>query len=454
MKVLLINPPDTASKYKFIGLVAPPLGIAYIAAVLEENGIDVKIIDSSAIEMSWEELEKEIPKYSPDIIAVTAVTPTIDQALRTARIAKKTFPGAYVVMGGYHPTFTYNELLKNDFVDIVVCGEGEYTMLELAEAIESGSDLRKVKGIATREFKTPPRPIIQDLDEIPFPARHLLPMDRYKILNSKLPVGTLISGRGCPFKCSFCASSALHGQKLRLRSAENIVDEMEHLINDHDADMIAFMDDTFTVNKKRVEEICSDMKKRNLDLYWGCTARVDTLSRNILEKMKDAGCITLFVGVESADQQCLDDLNKQTTIERIRKTFELTKELDIRTIASAVLGMPGDNKQNIKNTINFVKSLNPSYAVFSLATPYPGTRFYMKAREENLIKITDWSKYSLMNPVLETVDCSLDELKNLQRKAFREFYLRPSYILRQSWMDGGILLKTIFAMLKDVRRSK
>lgn len=454
MKVLLINPPDTASKYKFIGLVTPPLGIAYIAAVLEENGVNVKIIDGSALEMSWEELEKEISKYSPDIIAVTAVTPTIDQALRTARIAKKTCNDAYVVMGGYHPTFTYTELLKNDFVDIVVCGEGEYTMLELAEAIESGKDLRKVKGIATKDFKTPPRPIIEDLDEIPFPARHLLPMDKYKILNSKLPVGTLISGRGCPFKCSFCASAALHGPKLRLRSAENIVDEMEHLMADHNADMIAFMDDTFTVNKKRVEEICSDMKKRSLDVYWGCTARVDTLSRNILEKMKDAGCITLFVGVESADQQRLDDLNKQTTVERIRKTFELTRELDVRTVASAVLGMPGDNRQSIKNTINFVKSLNPSYAIFSLATPYPGTRFYMKAREENLIKITDWSKYSLMNPVLETVDCSLDELKNLQRKAFREFYLRPGYILRQSWMDGGILLKTIFAMLKDVRRSK
>jgi radical SAM superfamily enzyme YgiQ (UPF0313 family) len=241
---------------------------------------------------------------------------------------------------------------------------------------------------------------------------------------------------------------------LRLRSAENIVDEMEHLINDHDADMIAFMDDTFTVNKRRVEEICTKMKERNLDVYWGCTARVDTLSRDILEKMKDAGCITLFVGVESADQQQLNNLNKQTTIERIKKTFELTRELDVRTIASAALGMPGDTRQSIRNTIDFVKKLDPSYAIFSLATPYPGTRFYMKAKEENLIKINDWSKYSLMTPVLETMDCSLEELRKLQRKAFREFYLRPGYILRQTRMDGGIILKTIFAMLKDVSRPK
>ena len=284
MKVLLINPPDTASKYKFIGLVAPPLGIGYIAAVLEENDIEVKIIDGSALEMSWEELEKEIYTYSPNIIGITALTPTINQALKTARIAKNTCNDALVVLGGYHPTFTYNELLKNDFVDIVAFGEGEYTMLELAKAVENETDLREVKGIATKEFVTPSRPIIEDLDELPFPARHLLPMDKYKILNMKLTTGTLISGRGCPHKCSFCSSAAMHGHKLRMRSSENIVDEMEHLLNVHDAEMMAFMDDTFTMNRKRVEEVCAEIKERDLDFYWGCTARADTLNKNLLRK--------------------------------------------------------------------------------------------------------------------------------------------------------------------------
>ena len=452
MKVLLINPPDTASKYKFIGLIAPPLGIGYIAAVLEENNIDVKIIDGSAIEMSWEDLEKEIQKYSPDIIGITAVTPTINQALKTAKIAKSTCTDALVVLGGYHPTFTSEELLKNDFVDIIVLGEGEYTMLELTSAFENGTDLREVKGIATREFVTPPRPIIEDLDELPFPARHLLPMDNYKILNMKLTTGTLISGRGCPHRCSFCSSSAMHGHKLRMRSANNIVDEMEHLLGAHDAEMIAFMDDTFTMNRKRVEEVCSEIKERDLDFYWGCTARADTISRNLLEQMKDSGCITLFLGVESADQQHLDNLNKNVTVDRIKKAFELTQELKVRTLASAVLGMPGDTRQSIENTIGFVKSLNPSYAIFSLATPYPGTDFYIKASKQNLIKVNDWSKYTLLSPVLETVDCSLEELKSLQKKAFRDFYLRPSYIIRQAWMDGFVLIKTVGAMIKDVGR--
>ena len=450
MKVLMINPPYNSSKYKFIGLVAPPLGIAYIAAMLEKNGITVKILDAPALEIGHEAVKNEIQKYSPDIVAVTSVTPTIESALKTAKISKEACPNAVTVLGGYHPTFTYQEVLKNDFVDIVICGEGELTMVELVDSLENEKNLREVKGIATKDFKTLPRGIIKDLDSIPFPARHLLPMDEYKILNMKLTTGTIVSGRGCPYKCSFCASSAMHGQKLRLRSAENVVDEMEYLVNDHNIEMVAFMDDTFTLNNKRVYEICETIKDRGLDNYWGCTARVDTISEDLLKTMKDAGCITMFLGVESADQQFLNQINKNTNINRIKKTFQLTKDYGMRTIASVVLGMPGDTKRSITTTIKFVKTLDPSYAVFSLATPYPGTDFYLNAVSENLIKINDWSKYTLLSPVLETVDCSLDELKKLQKKAFKEFYLRPSYIARRTWDDGPIILKTIASIVKGM----
>ena len=450
MKVLLINPPYFNSKYKFIGLVAPPLGIAYMAAVLEQNDIAVEIIDAAALEMSWETLESEIKRVSPQLVAVTALTPTIDKALQTAELAKKTCPQATVVMGGYHPTFNYQEMLEKDYVDLVVMGEGEYTMLELVQTLEEGGDLKNVKGIAYQDVVTPPRPLIEDLDELPFPARHLLPMDHYKILNMKLHTATLISGRGCPMQCSFCASAALHGNKLRMRSAQNVVDEMEHLIKDHDAGMIDFMDDTFTLKPSRVAEICDEIIKRDLDTYWGCTARADTLSDELLQKLSDSGCITLFLGVESADQQQLDRVNKQITIDKIRQAFKLSRENDIRTIASVVLGMPGDTKESIERTIKFVRELNPSYALFSLATPYPGTRFYQEAVQDNLIKVKDWSKYTLLSPVLETVDCSLDELKKMQKKAFRQFYLRPVYLMKQVRMDGPILLKTVAAMIKEV----
>jgi radical SAM superfamily enzyme YgiQ (UPF0313 family) len=450
MKVLLINPPYFNSKYKFIGLVAPPLGLAYIAAVLEENSIDVMIIDAAALEMSWETLESEIRRISPQLVAITALTPTISNALKTAELTKKTCPQAIVVMGGYHPTFNNREILGKAYVDIVVMGEGEYTFLDLVKTLSEGGDLKKVRGIAYDNLVTSARPLICDLDEIPFPARHLLPMDHYKILNMKLHTTTMISGRGCPMQCSFCSSAAMHGNKLRIRSPENVVDEMEHLIEDHEAGMIAFMDDTFTLKPSRVSEICDEIKKRDINVYWGCTTRADTLSRKLLHKMSDSGCITMFLGVESADQQQLDRVNKQMTVDKIRRAFTIARENDIRTIASVVLGMPGDTRKSIERTIKFVIELKPSYALFSLATPYPGTKFYQEAVHNNLIKVKDWSKYTLLSPVLETVDCSMDELKKLQKKAFRQFYLRPVYLMKQVRMDGPILLKTVAAMIKEI----
>lgn len=450
MKVTFINPPQTSSKYKFIGVVAPPLGIAYMAAVLEKNGINVSIIDASALEMTWEDLEAELQIASPDVVAITALTPTIGQALKSAQITRKTCSDAVIVMGGYHPTFNYQEVLENDSVDVVVRGEGEYTMLDLVKTLENGGDLEEVKGIAFKDTVTPVRPPITDLDSLPFPARHLLPMDHYKLFNMKTSMSTMITTRGCPMQCSFCASAALHGSKLRLRSPKNVVDEMEHLVKEHNVKTIAFMDDTFTLRRKRVLEICEEIRKRDLDVLWGCTARVDTLSEDVIRKMREAGCIAMFMGVESADQQVLDEVNKNTSIARIRSAFELSKKEKMRTIASVVLGMPGDTKESIKRTVKFVKELNPSYAVFSLATPYPGTRFYQQTLEKNLIKVKDWSKYTLISPILETMECSLEELKKMQNTAFRKFYLRPGYIFRQVQMDGPMLLKTIAAVIREM----
>lgn len=448
MEITFINPPQTDSKYKFMGVVAPPLGISYMAAVLENHDFDVKILDASALDMTWKDLENSIRKISPDIIAITALTPTINQAMKTAEIAKNTCPQSIIVMGGYHPTFNYERILETGLVDVVIRGEGEYTMLELAETLNKGGDISIVKGIAFDKTVTPTRPYIKDLDSLPFPARHLLPMDHYKLFNMDTKMATIVSSRGCPMQCSFCASASLHGSKMRLRSVTNVVDEMEHLVNEHNVETIAFMDDTFTLNKRRVEEICNEIKKRELKVFWGCTARVDSLSRDILRKMRESGCIAIFMGVESADQQILDDINKKTDLNKIVNAFHISRKEKIRTIASVVLGMPGDTKNSIQNTVKFVKELKPSYAIFSLATPYPGTRFYQESFDKNLIKVKDWSKYTLITPVLETMELSLDELKKLRNKAFINFYLRPGYILRQALMDGSMFLKTITSVIK------
>lgn len=454
MKVLFVNPPQTASKYKFMGVIAPPLGIAYMAGVLQENNIDVEILDASAEDMDFKDVEKELLKRKPDLVALTALTPTIGRALETAQVVKETLPDSIVVMGGYHPTFNFIETLEDENVDIVIRGEGEYIMLNLVRALENQSSLHDVKGIVFEDKNSkeivvnPEAPLIQDLDELPFPALNLLPMKKYRLLDMDTHMTTMITTRGCPMQCSFCSSAAMHGKKIRERSVENIVDEIEYLKTNYDIDTIAFMDDTFTLKKRKVMAICDEILKRNIEIMWGCTSRVDTLDEKLLKKMKEAGCITIFIGVESADQQQLDNMCKNTTIAKIENAFKIAHKLKIRTIASVALGMPGDTKEIMNKTVKFVHKLKPNYAIYSLATPYPGTRFYKEAFEKNLIKIKDWSKYTLITPILETIDCSLNDMRKIQAKAFMKFYLRPHYIIRQFLQDGPYLLKTIFGVIK------
>lgn len=323
MKVLFVNPPQTASKYKFMGVIAPPLGIAYMAGVLQENNIDVEILDASAEDMDFKDVEKELLKRKPDLVALTALTPTIGRALETAQVVKETLPDSIVVMGGYHPTFNFIETLEDENVDIVIRGEGEYIMLNLVQALENQSSLHDVKGIVFEDKNSkeivvnPEAPLIQDLDELPFPALNLLPMKKYRLLDMDTHMTTMITTRGCPMQCSFCSSAAMHGKKIRKRSVENIVDEIEYLKTNYDIDTIAFMDDTFTLKKRKVMAICDEILKRNIEIMWGCTSRVDTLDEKLLKKMKEAGCITIFIGVESSDQQQLDNMCKNTTIAKI-----------------------------------------------------------------------------------------------------------------------------------------
>jgi radical SAM superfamily enzyme YgiQ (UPF0313 family) len=456
MKITFVNPPQTNSKYKFLGVVAPSLGIGYMAAVLEKNGYDVNVLDASALELSYDEIGEEILKRNPDIVSISALTPTIGVALDTADKIRQVKPDAVVVLGGYHPTFQFEEVLKESSVDLVIRGEGEYTFLELVQTIEKNGDLADVKGLAFHDENdgslvvTPDREIIADLDELPFPAFHLFPMKKYRILNITTNVATIITTRGCPMQCSFCSSAALHGDHLRRRSYENVCDEIELRLMEQNIDTIAFMDDTFTLNKKFVKDFCREIKRRNLKFWWGCTSRVDSLDEELLQTMKDAGCITLFIGVESADQQILDKMNKNITVEKTENAFKIARKVGIRTIASCVLGMPEDTKESMKRTIEFVKGLNPNYALYSLATPYPGTRFYKESFEKNVIKITDWSKYNLIDPVLKTMDCSSEELRSIQKKAFIGFYLRPGYLFRQVSQDGLVLLKTILGIAKQL----
>ncbi|HQC91195.1 MAG: radical SAM protein [Candidatus Methanoculleus thermohydrogenotrophicum] len=451
MDVLLINPPDTKSKYKkYFNIRIPPLGILYIAAVLEENRVNVEIMDCAAGDIDYTGIEERVEKTDPFLVGITSTTPLISEALRSAEAVKKV-SDAYTVLGGPHATFMHNEILReNASIDFIVKGEGEYTVLDLYQTLRTDGDLGTVEGLVYRRedriIENKDRPLVEDLDSLPYPARHLLPRDTYRIFDDNMPVATMICSRGCPMQCSFCASSALHGKRVRRRSPGDVIEEIQHIQESLGISAIGFMDDTFTLFPRWVEAFCSEVIDREMAIEWGCTARVDRIDRDLMELMKEAGCHTLFIGVESGDQNILDRIKKGTRIDQIKNVFGTAHDLGMRTIASVAIGLPGETKETANKTIKFVKDLKPSFALFSVATPYPGTEFYNKTREAGKLQ-ADWSQYDLLSPIVETMSLTLEEIKSLQKKAFREFYLRPLYILQNLKQDGFSFLKIVKAAL-------
>jgi radical SAM superfamily enzyme YgiQ (UPF0313 family) len=438
--VVLINPPESSNKYeRFLNVLAPPLGIAYIASVLEKNGISVKIIDAPALKMSIEEVVSEIKKDSPSLVGLTCTTPIMPHASKLMRRIKEEIPELPIVCGGNHPTFCDEDTLRRG-ADIVVRGEGEITFLELYRALENGEDLKKVKGLSFFDngelVRTDEREKIEDLDSLPFPARHLLPMDRYKALGLPHKFTTIIASRGCPMGCSFCASSAFHGKKLRIRSIQNVVDEIEEVIENYDVEFITFMDDTFTLIKKWVEEFCEEIGKRGIEIKWGATARVDRMSLDLLRKMKKSGCVALFIGVESGDQEILDRITKNVVLDQTKKAFENMRKTGILSIASVSIGYPGETRESVKKTMKFIDRIKPDYFVVSIATPYPGTRFYEEMKEKGLIISERWDDFTLFKSTIKCGEIEPEELEEMRYEMMRRFYLKPTNILRMLKRDG------------------
>ena len=438
MKVLLINPPGKNSKYKkhsFLRFTAPPLGLAYIAAYIEQYGYDVKIIDAPPLELTMDQVLKIAKKYNPDVIGIQSLTTNYYEAINVANLLKEEMSSIPIVMGGPHPSLLPNETFNDSSsVDVIVRREGEITFHELLRHFEGKKDLKDIKGISFRKndriIHNPDRPFIKDLDSLPFPARHLLPMSAYRIFGMRVPGTSMVSSRGCSFPCDFCVVSSYWNRTWRPRSAKNVVDEMEEIINTYKYLAIAFVDDLFAVSRKRVYEIVREIKKRKLDVIWGATVRADTVDKNLLKAMRDAGCVMLYIGVESGDQNVLNSISKLTTVDQYRRFFKWTNEIGIDTIASFAIGFPEDTPKSILKTINFAVELNPTHIVFALATPYPGTRFYEKAKRLGIIKENDYHKYSLFRPVIKTNNLTQKQLSQYLIYAYQRFYMRPIFLLR------------------------
>ena len=444
MKIVLINPDfdevgNNKSFEKVVNII-PTLGLMYIASVLEKEGFEVKIIDCY-LEKSNINLYNELKKESPDIIGISTATPTFGDVIKIAEMIHKNFPEIFVVIGGYHVSAIPRQALSSGHFNAGVIGEGEITFLELVKELQKRNpNFSKIKGLAIKKSNkimfTKPRPFIKELDSIPFPARHLVPpLSRYKPTPAsykRLPVGILISSRGCPSKCTFC-DRAVFGCAYRERSPRNVLDEVEELIYKFGAKELKFFDDTFTLNKKRLFEICNEFKKRKIDVEWSCLTRANLVSKEILMKMKNAGCWQVLFGLESGDPGILKSLKKGITLEQGERAVELAKKVVLSVRADFLMGVPGENIKTMKRTLKFAKKINPSFAHFNKFTPYPGTEIYNKLVKEGYK--FDFNKfYSQLDhshSIYSPKGISKKQLGEFVNKSYKKFYLRPKYIFNR-----------------------
>ncbi len=421
----------------------PPLGLAYIAAVLEQNGFEVKIFDCPVCEMDHEKLKSELSSYQPTMVGIGSMTPTIESALKSARVAREACPDAKILMGGPHATFSGDEILASEkAVDIIVRGEGEETLLELAR---QQSSLCDIKGIAFRKddkiVQTANRPYIQDLDALPLPAYKLLPMDKYNITGRNLL--SVISSRGCPYQCPFCVASQMFGAPFRARSPSKVLDEMEWLRDEFGAEGIAFQDDTLTFDKNRALQICDGMTERKMKLPWGCGTRADAVTKDLVAKMSKAHCDEVMFGVESGCQRMRDVLKKRVTNEQCENAIKWTKDAGIFVTVSVILGYPGETKETLKESLDFVRRVEPDDVWLCHATPFPGTELRELVKSLGWKMSENWAMYNTMNPIFEDPALPAKDIAEIRTKFYHQFYT-PKYVMRQTvkgYLKGNLYSK-------------
>ena len=437
MKIILVNPPYPPSVHSHSAFI--PLGLAYLGAVAEKAGHQVTVIDCQAEKLTPESFRNRITQTPSDIIGVTATTLLYKSAMKLITISKEIQPQAVTILGGSHGSFWDENALKEyPALDIVVRKEGELTFIELIEKIESKASLANVLGITYRSsdklVRNADRPFIDNLDSIPFPAHHLLPLENLKH-NGRI-IFPLVSSRGCVYWCDFCSTVRMFGRGYRMRSPNNVVDEMQLIHEKYDVDQVTFYDDAFSVDRNRVVKICDELHARHLNLKWDCGTRVDMVDRELLQTMHNAGCFAVWLGVESGSETILGAMNKKIKIEQTKLAYKTAHQVGLMTIANVVLGFPGETQQTAIETIRLVKELNPDDVGFYIATPYPGTPMYEMVIKNGWLKITDFDKFDTAGPTFETPQLSMEKLVELRAKAYQDFYLRPSYVIKMIGRGG------------------
>lgn len=438
MKVLLINPPydgnintwTPESTNKAIG-AQPPMGIAYIASMLEKEKIDAAILDANALGLGAQGIRDAIKRERPDIIGITAMTLIAINAVAVSRIAKEA-SNAVTVIGGPHVTLFQKETLEAESVDYAMDGEAEYSFLEFVKAVGGGRPIEKIEGLVYRKdgaVAVNKIAIVEDLDGLPFPAVHLLPNARYSLANGRSPFGSIVTSRGCPFKCGFCIRGPID-KSVRFRDPKNVVDEIEYLIRDFNVREINIRNDTVTLKRSHITGICEELLRRNIRIRWQGPTRVDCVDREMLFLMKRAGCHTLRYGIESGNQDTLDRMGKGTTLRQIRDAVKWTKEAGLEIMAYFMIGYIDETEEAMTDTINFAKEIDPDGAIFSIGTPLPNTELFQRAVEKGLIDPGYWKDF-VTGRRYDRAPYLVNDAEKWARKALWSFYFRPRYIVKR-----------------------
>ena len=429
MNVLLIEPPKL--RWEMMGdYVAPPIGLAQVAACLQQHNIDVSILDCNALEIGWGDMDSQIREAKPHVIGATCHTPFFYDSIRTMQLAKKINPKFITVLGGPHVTYTVEETLSNyDCVDFIVRNEGDAVFPQLIHAISNNQPLARVKGIAYREagkiILTPQAPLV-DVNQLPIPAYHLLPMQTYRF-----PVfGDFVSvttSRGCAHQCLFCSEWNFWGARWRPRDVKLILEEIDLLINRYQISSIWFGDDCFNVDGDRIEQLCTEILRRNLKFNWYFQGRADMIVRHqrLLPLMRKAGNQMIQIGIEAATDEELVTLNKRLKQNQVKQAVTLLKEYDIVVQGMMIIGTRSDSPKSIMQKVRTMKWLDIDFPVFTFFTPFPGSKLYQEASANGWLETEDYSLYDMAHPIMSTEFLSLPELRHWYAWCYKSYFFDP-----------------------------
>lgn len=439
-KLLLIQP-NYRLVYSYAGSstatpIYPPLGLAYIAAVVKEAGFSVKIIEANANNLTHEQIKQEIINYQPDYVALSASSSLMNEVDKLCNLCPK---NVKIILGGIHASSVPDEVLTNHLkIDLVVRREGEETIVEILK----GKKYEEIDGLSYRDkdkkiVHNKDSKFIEDLDSLPFPARDLLPMEKYFSFEARRsPIDYIVSGRGCPYRCTFCADFITSGRKLRIRSAESVVKEIQHLVNTYGTQEIDFQDDNFTFYPDRIFKFCNLMIKTGLNkkVVWKVAngVRCDKLTLPMLKHMKKAGCYMLSLGIESGNQEILDKMRKAEKLEDIKNAAKWCHQVGIETRGLFIFGNIGENKKTMQDTIKFAKSLPLDTATFHICIPMPGTEHHELIKKEGKFLDVGWEGLTAYSDgAFIHGDVNPKLMSEMQKKAYKEFYLRPYFIMKR-----------------------